>query len=95
MEHTPRLLVTNDTDRPLDLVLEPWGEEHPLPPGTEKTVLYLDASTEQYFSVVVEQTRIQVWADGEGPGTLEVSDTRRSHRDAVPLERGENFAYGT
>ena len=32
------LVIDNDTDAPLTLCLEPWADEHPIPPGKKFTV---------------------------------------------------------
>jgi len=86
MAETPRLSVINHSEEPLSLVLEPWGEIYPLPPGAERFVLHVDVSPEDYMSVSVEPGYIKVWAEGDGEtcGRLELGDAQHGRQSYEP-----------
>jgi len=65
------LRVRNDLAADLNLVLEPWGEIHPLRPGETRTVTYRGDPAPR-LSLDVGTTEIKIWA--EGPGTFELGD---------------------
>lgn len=67
------MLARNDFATELNLVLEPWGEIHPLRPGERRTLtLTYRGDPAPRLSLDVGMTEIKIWA--EGPGTFELGD---------------------
>lgn len=64
-----QLIVTNRSGRAINVVLEPWGEIHPLGAETQRLVTYTGDPNPK-LTVDVGNGQITIWA--EGPGSFEV-----------------------
>ncbi|MDH6226568.1 MULTISPECIES: hypothetical protein [Streptomyces] len=90
---TARLLVGNDGEEPLELVVEPWGACHALPPGrTWVVVTHSPAAHGSWpgtrragepFEVLHRSDAVTVWANG---GCFHLGDVDGHAVDAAAEE---------
>ena len=66
-----RLIVTNRTSEPTDLVLEPAGEVYPIAPGQRRVVRYQGDPAPQ-LSIDIHVGETKIWE--EGVGTMELEE---------------------
>ena len=60
-----RLLVSNETGTPTNLVLEPWGEIVRLEPGETRDIVYRGDS-EPRIAIQSGPGELKLWAEGDG-----------------------------
>lgn len=66
-----KLIVRNVAGKPIDVVLEPFGEIHQLAAGTEKIVTYA-GDPRPTLAIDAGDDDLTLYA--EGPGTLDVDE---------------------
>jgi hypothetical protein len=71
MAHRNPLRVRNGGDASLVVIVEPWGSEFALPPGTECEVVAINPALQPTLGVEFVGGRLIVWIN-EGGSTYEV-----------------------
>jgi len=72
MAKTEKLLITNDSDKPLLISLEPWGEDYTLLAKEEVEIIARDCRDDFHYNVVYYNDFVAVYVEGgkgdEHPG---------------------------
>lgn len=88
MAKTERILITNDSDKQLLILLEPWGEDYTLLAKEEVEIVARDCREDFYFNVVYYNDFVAVYAEG-GKG----DEYPRVYKKGVELKCGYNREF--
>ncbi len=84
MNKTEKLLISNNSNKPLLISLEPWGEDYTLKLKEEVEIIADDCEKDFYYHVVYENNYVAVYAEGKG------NEYPRVYSKGVELECGYN-----
>ncbi len=79
---TERILITNYSDKPLLMMLEPWGEDYTLLANEEFEIIAEDCEQDFYYNIVPTENCISVYAEG--------NEYPRVYKDGVEIDCGYN-----
>lgn len=81
---TYQQLLSNDTDKPLDVYVEPASERYELRPGDFLTATYSLRGSETPLSIFIHTEGIRIWPSADGHElVISINGTR-----AAPLSDG-------
>ena len=66
MEQRSRLQVLNSGDQSTTVVVEPWANEHQVPPNSELTLVAIHPNVVPYFGVERFEKGLVVWVQESG-----------------------------
>lgn len=64
MSKVAKISISNDSDKPLLISLEPWGEDYTLLAKEEVEIIAQDCGDDFYYSVVYYDDFVAVYAEG-------------------------------
>lgn len=85
MGKTEKILIANYSDKPLLMMLEPWGEDYTLKPKEGFEIITEDCGADFYYSVSYENAWIAVYVEGGSR-----NEYPRVYSKGVELECGYN-----
>jgi hypothetical protein len=88
MAKTERILITNDSDKPLLISLEPWGEDYTLVSKEEVEIIAGNCGEDFYFNVVYYNDFVAVYVEG-GKG----DEYPRVYSKGIELSCGYNREF--
>ncbi|HEY8562760.1 MAG TPA: hypothetical protein VIL74_20450 [Pyrinomonadaceae bacterium] len=88
MAKNAKILISNDSERPLLISLEPWGEDYTLLAKEEVEIIAADCPDDFHYNVVYYNDFIAVYVEG-GSG----NEYPRVYRKGVELKCGYNREF--
>lgn len=88
MAKTEKILISNDSDKPLLISLEPWGEDYTLMAKEEVEIIARNCQEDFHYHVVYYNDFVAIYVEG-GKG----DEYPRVYRKGVELNGGYNREF--
>jgi len=83
-KQTEKIVIDNNSDKPLTISLEPWGEDYTLRAKEAVEIITEDCGQDFHFSIVYEVDYIAVYAEGND------NEYPRVYKNGEEVECGYN-----